>query len=303
MTELEYNLKAWLDWGLLRIGAWTDVQAPTSPGVYGGNFAKLRLIDEPSFSAGQVWESARKDWVWETGVDYVDQYGDTKNPIEVAATVSVNGSATVYSWIDYPLGRVYFSSPISTSATVLVSYSFRNIQTYIASTIDWWNELQFRSFRPDDSHFTQTGTGNWSVGGQHRIQMPCIVIEAVPRTISKAYQIGDGSYWVYQDVVCTVISENANMRNKITDILRGQYDAQIWLMNSNEVAIAEGFPLDYRGMLVDSTATYPNLTDANTGYRWALCRFANTSVSDMETLNSKLYISKVRLTCEVALNP
>lgn len=301
MNELESNLKMWLDWGLLRIGGWFDVNRPSTPGGFGGDFAVLRNVSDPSYSDGQVWESARKDWVWETDVDYVGVDTNTYNPIAIPADVTVNGISTNYDWIDYPLGRVYFSSPISTTATVLAEYSYRWVQVYRAISCDWWRELQYRSFRVDDSQFLQDETGAWAIGGQHRVQMPAIVIEAVPRSTSRPYQLGDGSYWVNQDVLCHVLAENGSDRNKLVDILRGQFDATIWLFNSNEVSTNDAWPLDHRGMAVDTSQTYPALVDETTGYRWLKCRFANTRTFEVEAFNSRLYQGVVRLTCEAVL--
>ena len=301
MDELESNLKVWMDWSFLRIGGWFDVERPSTPGAFGGNFAQLRLVDDPAYTKGQVWEGARKDWVWETGVNYVGLDNNTYNPKVIPADVTVDNVSTNYDWIDYPMGRVYFNTPLSTTATVLAEYSYRWIQVYIATRSQWWQELQYRSFRPDDSHFTQDDTGSWSVGGQHRIQMPTIVIEAVPRAISRPYQLGDGSYWVEQDILCHVLAESATDRNKLVDILRGQFDCTIWLFNSNEISANNDWPLDYRGMIVDSSKTYPALVDATTGHRWIKCRFSRTQVATVEALNSRLYQGVVRLTCECVL--
>ena len=66
-SELESNLKSYLDWGFLGIGGWFNVEIPTS-GAFGGTFDQLRLVDDPSYSRGQIWEAARKDWVWEDPV-------------------------------------------------------------------------------------------------------------------------------------------------------------------------------------------------------------------------------------------
>jgi len=300
MDELESNLKMWFDWSFLRIGGWVDV-APSSSTIYGGDLSVLRAIKDPSYTDGQVWESARKDWVWETNVDYVAPDNSTNNPKVVGSTVLVNSVATPYDWIDYPLGRVYFNSPVSTTAVVKAEYSYRWVQVYVATRSRWWKELQYRAFRQEDSHFSQDDTGSWSVGGNHRIQMPSIIIEAVPRAISRPYQLGDGSYWVEQDILCYVLAENASDRNKIVDILRGQFDSTIWLFNSNNISSASAWPLDYRGMVIDSSKTYPNLVDENTGYRWIKCRFSRTTTSQIEELNSRLYEGVVRLTCECVL--
>ena len=70
-SEIEANLKGFMDWAFLGIGGWFDVTIPTS-GAYGGTFDKLRAVSDPSYTEGQIWEAARKDWVWETGTPYAD---------------------------------------------------------------------------------------------------------------------------------------------------------------------------------------------------------------------------------------
>lgn len=69
IRNTEVNLKHYFDWAFLKIGAWRNVDA-TSSGVYGGNFYTLRNVDDDGYSDGLVYGSIRKDWVYETGVNY-----------------------------------------------------------------------------------------------------------------------------------------------------------------------------------------------------------------------------------------
>lgn len=300
MNALETNLKTFFDWGFLGIGAWTDVEI-TSPTLFGGDYSVLRRVNDPAFTAGTVYEGVRKDWAWEVDVDY-DDGSSLNNPISPVSTITVNGVPTVPSYISYPLGRVIFSSAVNSAHIVRAEYSYRFVQIYKANDVPWWNSLQYRSFRVDDDHFLQTDTGDWSVGGQHRIQMPTIILECVPRTLSTGYQLGDGAHWVEQDVLCHIFAENRNDRNTIVDILCRQFDSCIWLFDIDAMADANAFPLDYRGEIVDSSLTYPALVDPNTGYRWEKCWFTNTQTAEVESLNSRLYQGVVRLTCLVALD-
>ena len=57
-SEIENNMKWFLDWAFLGIGGWSNVTMPTS-GAFGGTFDTLRLVNDPSYSNGQVWEGAR----------------------------------------------------------------------------------------------------------------------------------------------------------------------------------------------------------------------------------------------------
>lgn len=301
MNKLEYNLKTWFDWAFLRAGAWTDIPASTVT-AYGGDLAILRRVDDPAYTAGTVYETGRKDWVWETGVDYEDFSATTRNPLS-PATIYVNSVPAVnVDYINYPLGRVVFSSALVSTDVVTASYSYRNVQVYIADQSPWWDEFQYRSFRVDDSQFSQTDNGFWAITSNHRVQLPCIVIEAVPRARSKGYQLGDGSAWVEQDVLVHILAENRRDRNRIVDIIRGQFDTTIWLFDNDLVAAAEDYPLDYRGEIIDSSKTYTYLIDLANPYRWESCRFSDTQVSQVETLSSRLHGGIVRMTCEVVLD-
>lgn len=299
MNKLEVNLKSWLDLALLKIGAWTDVATPTNTD-FGGDLSILRAVHDPSYTNYTVYESARKDWIWETGVDYVDKDLVTQNPVS-PAIVYVNGIPSALLSINYPLGRVIFDSAQSSSSIVTANYSYRTIQTYIADSIPWWQTLQYRSLRQDDTHFEQFEDGSWAINSPHRIQMPCIVIEAVPRSHSVGYELGSGAVTVYQDILCYVLAENRRDRNDITDILRGQFDNTIWLFDDDLIAADEVFPLDADGDIINSIRTYDYFVDELNSYRWRRCRFFRTETSDIGVINERLHQGLVRLTCEVVL--
>ena len=300
---VENNLVSWYNWAFLQIGAWTDVTIPQS-GAYGGDFSKLRLVNDPQYTNGQVWEAIRKDWVWETGVNYVNGTG-TYNPIQITG-VQVNGTmygtgdATYGHYYNYPLGRVVFDTALTSTDVVKISYSYRNVQVYKADDVPWWQNLQYNSFRPDDTHFTLSGSGDLSVGGQHRIQLPAIIIATVPVGKNRPYEIGAGSLIVEQDVLFYTLAEEKYTRDKLIDIARNQDDKTIWLFNTNSVAESGDYPLDYRGMYVGGLM-YPNLVDkvSNGGHRWRRLRFEKTRTMESAPINMSVHEGVVRSTCEV----
>jgi len=296
LEQLETNLKYWLDFGLLNKGGWEDVNIPQS-GIYGGDYSTLRLVDDRSYEQGQVWESAKQDWVWETGVEYPS--GD---PISVTG-VTVNSVAHSLSdsgyecHINYPLGRIIFDSPISSSASVQANYSYRWTQVRKASDCPWWQELQYNSFRVDDSHFEQLNNGDWAIGGQHRVQMPTLIVEALGRSSERGHELGNNVLRIYQDVAFHALADNKIDMNKLLDIIRLQSKKTIILFNTNEVATNEDFPLDYRGMLTDGLM-YPDLVDT---YPYEKCRFDSTRLVDMGCENPKLHIGTIVATMEIIL--
>jgi len=300
MNIVETNLKMWLDWAFLKIGGWTEV-ALSQASVWGGDYSLLRSVDDDNYTDGQVWEGIRKDWVWETGVDYVDIDSNTQNPL-VVGTPQIDGNPTAASYhINYPLGRVIFDSALDTDAEVKVAHSFRNVQVYRADDAPWWTELQYKTFRADHSHFAQTSDGSWSVGGHHRIQMPTIIIETVPRGDATGFELGSGALDVNQDILLHIMAESRADRNKYVDILRAQKDKTIWLFNTNDMNAAEDYPLDSRGELIASPKMYPELVDtaANGGYRWIESVFLRSVVSEVESIHPALHEGVVRLTLEI----
>jgi len=303
MSQLEVNLKTYYDWAHLAIGAWTDVVMPTS-GAYGGDFSDLRLVDDPSYTAGTVWEGVRKDWVWETGVNYLGATGDGPyNPSGVSVQVGGSPVASSEYTVNYGLGRIIFDTAQSTTATVEAQYAYRDVQVYRADDAPWFRELQYNSFRPDDSHFALTSSGDWSQGAQHRVQLPAIVLEAVPRGRSSGYELGNGSLVIEQDVLFHVVAQDRFTRNDIVDTIRAQSDKGIYLFDVNALIASGDYPLDIDGDRVANPKMYPTLveTSAVGGYRWKTCHMKDAIISEVESINPELHQGVVRTTMEVVL--
>lgn len=94
MSELEINLKWWLDWAFLKIGGWTPVYSGTNA-HFGGNFYTLKPMQAPSYTDGQVWISPRKEWIYETGVNY-----DTPSININSISSTGGGTATIETTIN-----------------------------------------------------------------------------------------------------------------------------------------------------------------------------------------------------------
>lgn len=295
-SQIESNLKSYLDWGLLGVGSFSNVSIPTS-GAFGGTFDKLRLVDDPSYTDGQVWESPRKDWVWETGVYYNIQPTDISG-VTVNGNFYGTGDATYGHHYNYPLGRVVFDSAIPVNSNVQLEYSYRNVQTYIADQAPWWDEIQYGSYRVDDSTLYDVGSGNWQILSNNRVQLPAVVLEATSRRSFKPYELGTVSNFVYTDVLFHILSESRWWRNQLVDIISLEKDRTIWLYDNNQVASSTGYPLDHRGMRVTDPLMYPYLVD---NYRYKMARYYNMAVTEMDSPNSRLHRATVRATFEIVM--
>lgn len=292
MNELESNMKLYMDWSLLKIGAYYNITLPTS-GYYGGDFSVLRPFTDQYYSSGTVWQGIRKDWVWETGVCRPAE----EQPIQISG-VYVNGTLTTSGYhINYPMGRVVFDSPVT--GTVRVEHSFRWVQTLIADNAPWWKEIQYQSFRPDESQWSALGSGVWSIGAEHRIQLPAIIIEAVPRRRARGRELGHNALRVQQDVLCHILTEDRWSRNQLIDILANSYNATIQLINTSTVRASGAFPLNEKGSVANTGSNYSYLVD---NFPYTPCWFADISTSEIETLHPQLHAGSVRMTCEVIIS-
>ena len=296
-SELESNVKSFLDWGFLGIGGWFNVELSTYGG-WGGTFDRMRVVNDPSYTLGQVWETPRKDWVWESSTEYTGG-----NPIQISgvwvdSSLKGTGDATYAHHYNYPLGRVVFDNAISTTSTVQIAHSYRNIQTYIADQAPWWDELQYSSMRVDDATFDQISSGNWAILANHRVQMPAVVIEAVPKRTFQPYELGGTSNFVTQDVLFHIVAESRWWRNQLIDMISIQKDKTIMLYDSDKLADSGAFPLDYRGSIVNSGNNYSEIVNTP-AYQYTTARITKMAVTEMDSYNSRLYEGTVRASFEL----
>lgn len=299
--QLEINLAHFLSWGLLGVGAFFNVHVPSGGGGV-GNTHRLRAVDDPHLEDYQAWQGYRQDWVWETGVNYHTQ------PLRVSG-VYVNGgfhpctgTGAYAHHVDYPRGRVVFDTPLPASSVVTCEFSPRYVQVFTSDS-PWWRQLQLESFRADSSHFAQPGSGAWSVLAENRVQLPCVVVEAVPRTSRYGTAIGGGAT-VRQEVLFHVVAETPTERKRLHDVLTYQWGKRTVLYDYNAVAEADAFPLDGRGTPASGARMYPDLVKpaAEGGFGWRQLRWQDfTSAPQPDQVTAPFYAATVRGVFEVDL--
>jgi hypothetical protein len=194
------------------------------------------------------------------------------------------------------LGRIIFNSPISITSDVSLDYSYRFIQTHRASDSPWFNIVQYSSFNTSNEDIQRTDDGEWAIGGNHRIQLPAIVIESLPRSRSRPYEIGNSLLWLEQDLAFYVLAENKNDRNKILDILRLQQDITLQLFDTNILAQNDNYPLDYNGDIKNAALMYPDIIET---YPWRKCLIKNISLFEIDSPNPNFHQGMARATVEV----
>ena len=292
--NLESNLITFFNWGLLGIGAFGNVVINNASGAYGGDMSFLSPVRDRNYQEGQVWQAFRQDWVWESGINYSVQ------PIQVSG-VYVNGTfhslastGTFAHHVNYVLGRIVFDSPISmTSNVVQAEYSYR-LFPFQSSNQTWFRNVQFESFRVDDTQFQQYGSGIWDVLAQDRVQLPTVVVEITPRSSMFGYELG-GTTTINKDILYHVFAENPWDRQRMLDIIAYQKDKTLPLFDKNLMAAASKFPLDYRGAIASGAMCFPDLVKptGQGGFYWRAGTFVE--MTTMETISQPpLYQGCVR---------
>jgi hypothetical protein len=297
--QLKANLISFFNWGLLGIGGFSNVTR-SSGAAYddAASPAQLRLVDDPNYELGQIWEAGRQDWVWESGVDYSYQPIQISGVYVDGAFHSSSSSGTYEHKIDYVRGRVIFTSGIPSGSVVEVNHSER-YATFYSSDEPWFKEIAFNTYRVDDAQYGQLSSGVWTVLGQNRIQLPAIVVQTVPRRQFIPKQLGGGQY-VRTDVIFHILAENTWDRDKLFDIISFQKEKTILSYDKNAMAEANRFPLDYDGALASGAMIYPDLvkSSGDGGFYWKKIYF-----KDMQAQDSKdfppLFRATIRGTFEV----
>jgi hypothetical protein len=293
LNILEANFKMYLDWSFLKIGSWINAEKPNNTIYDKNSHYKLIPVNDISYNDGQIWQGIRKDWVWETNIDY-----SSVSPI-VISDISINNTIIPKNGnfiVNYPDGLVIFNNPIPTSSVVELNYSYRFVQVYRASESPWFNLIQYSSFNTANEDIKQTNAGEWAIGSHHRIQLPCIIIESIPRSRSRPYELGNSLLWLEQDLVFYVLAENKNDRNKLLDIIRLQQDSTLQLFDTNKVAQNDAFPLDYNGDIKSTPLMYPNLIDQ---YSWRKCFIKNVNLVELDSKHTNFHQGAARATLEI----
>lgn len=288
------NFIFFYDWGLVDKGSYYNIKIPQS-GIYGGDRHKLRLVDDPNYTAGQIWEGYRQNWVWESGVS-------VGSPVKISGvfvdnTFRATGNAEAPFHIDYSNGRVVFDSAISTTSTVHLEYSHKWVQVIPAEGVSWFRQIQQGSFRSDDG-FQVSGSGGWAQLGQTRVQLPALALETIPAKSLQPYQLGGGQ-WVNSDIVFYVLSENHWECTNLIDAVLYQNDRTIHLFDPTRVAMSGHSPFNYRNELREHaipSGLYPNLIN---NHYFNLCWISDSKAQEVTQLSPDLYIGTVRCSTQV----
>jgi hypothetical protein len=298
-NNVRENLISFIDYGLIEKSGFVNISIPTT-GVYGGLEHRLRLVSDPRYDDGQVWEGFKSNWIWESGLGALTS---TDNSYPGVSGVYVNNTfyptstTGIYSHhINHTLGRVVFDSPINTGSVVNCSYSYKYINVVKADGLNWFKRIHKGSERADSSNFT-SNSGEWGVLADNRVQLPAIGVELINQRKVSPFALGGGKN-INTSFLLHCIAEDGYTRDHLVDILSLQKETVFLAYDLNDISSNDDFPLDYNGVPVSGAMRYPELVSSYPGPR---IRISDVSLDSVYSLGNSLHVGSVKITTETTL--
>lgn len=303
--NLLYGTLYFMRWAALQIGAFQNINHTNASGLAGGDYSRLRPTVDPRYSNGSVWETFRADLVWETGVYFNPQPTLMSGVFVNDVWKPTPSTDTAYEhYIDYPHGRVVFTTPIATTSVVKGDFAHRTATFVDAAACPWFYDLMYEPYKVGRAEYLSAGSGSWAQLPEIRRQLPVIGIEVVDNRYQSPYALGGGQ-WTTQDVLMYIASDNKVDRDQWIDVLSMQNDRTIWLPNRKLMKENGNYPLDldYKGMRVTNPMQYPQLIapTGDGGFAWTTALVGHTRAQMMDTVNNWLFRAVVRSSFTVIL--
>lgn len=296
-THVKENLISFFDYGLIEKSGFVNVQIP-STGYYGGNDHQLRVVDDPRYTYGQVWQGFRSNWVWESGLGALTNTDDAYPGVSGVYVDNIfyptSTTGNFAHNINHPLGRVIFDTAIDADSTVTCEYSYKYVNVTPADGLNWFKQIQENSERSDNINFIHN-SGEWSILGDNRLQLPAIGIEVVNSRKMTPYALGGGQT-IFTDFLFHCIAEDVYTRDHLVDIISLQNQKVIKSYNLNRISTDNAFPLDYRGVPISGALQYPNLISRYEGNH---IRLIDSTIDSIYSLTPNIHVGTVKLRTEV----
>lgn len=286
--QIQYNLKWFLDWGLLNRGAY-GIYEIDDTSYYASDESRLRSVPDERYEEGRVWEGAGREWVWESGISLGSGFID---PFRVSgvyidgdfSSISENGINRHH--VDYLNGRIIFDEPKSSTDNIQAEYTRRSVHVGFADNIEFRTMMlnAIENFLTDDLPSDTTSR-------EHQLWFPSIFIE-VSTGEQRGMQLGGGQIKT-RNVIFHIFADNPQDRNLLMDWLDFQSRTAFWMADLNNVTL----PFDEFGDIVPGVTNWVDMTIA---FPWKKLRVMDSKMSKINSLNSQLF--RARVTWEVEID-
>ncbi|KKN70859.1 hypothetical protein LCGC14_0426420 [marine sediment metagenome] len=279
--QLLYNLKWFIDWGLLNNGAY-GIYEYDSSSWYDDDEARLHLVPDERYEYGRVWNGAGREFVWESGVSLG---GGAVNPFRVSG-VYIDGNFYPISntginrhHVDYMNGRIIFDEPKNAETDIRAEYSRRSVHVGFADDPDF-RTLMMKSLEEFLSDTSPSG----NPAREHQIWLPSIFIEDSTGK-GRGMQLGGGQIKT-RYITFHIFADTPQDRNLLKDWLDYQSRSTFWMADLNNIT----FPFDQYGDIVSGITNWVDMVSA---YPWKRLRVVDGTSMTLNSLNSQLFRARV----------
>lgn len=226
-----------MDMHFLREGAYTNISSGTQ--FYDGSDMSVLLPDTDAddtlygLSTGSVWQSPFRQWVYESGV--VLDGSNIQSPPIVASGLYIEGAFRPTTdpvfghTIDFLNGRVIFNTPQSLDLKVHASFATREVRVDFEHSFN----QQFQQGFLESKYTTNPLTSMQLVYPSGSAQpFPAVFIEIDDRKF-KAYELGNRSAQITDEIKFHVWALDDLQRDNIVDILTGQWRKSLPMIDFN----------------------------------------------------------------------
>lgn len=279
--QLQYNIKWFLDWGLLNHGAY-NIYEYDSESWYSDDESKLHIVSDERYEYGRVWEGVGREWVWESGVSLGS---GAINPFRVSGVYidsdfyPITETGINQHHIDYLHGRLIFDEPKNSDDDIRVEYTSRSVYVGFA------DEPEFRKLMLNAiEEFLTDAVASGIPSKEHQIWLPSIFIE-ISTGEQRGLQLGGGQIKT-RYVIFHIFADNPQDRNLLMDWIDYQSRTTFWMADLNNIT----FPFDVYGDVVDGTTNWLMMVSA---HPWKRLRVMDSTSATINSLNSQLFRARV----------
>jgi len=285
--QLLFNIKNWINWGLLHHGAFESVMLD-DVSFYADDESILKPSPHDTFVEGIVWEGAGREWVWESGVVVPSgmvepfrvsgiEFDGTFLPLDTVGAKSYH--------VDYRHGRILFDQPQSSDSEIRVEYTKREVFVDSADTLEFRTLMlnAVEEFRTDDAP-------DITPVREHQAWLPAIFVD-IRDGRQRGLQLGGGQIKT-RIITLHIFADNPGDRNLLMDWLDFQSRAAFFMADLNDIT----FPFDEFGDIVDGVT---NWVDMTTDAPYKKLRILDGTSTKIDAINTQLFRARVRWEAEL----
>lgn len=287
--QLLYNLKWWIDWGLINNGAFGIYQRG-SGGIsfYDTTEAELHSVPDERYEEGRIWEGAGREWVWESGITVPS--GEIE-PFRVSGVYvndtfhsqAASSGGTFGHHIDYQNGRVIFDKP--QNDIIEAEFTTRSVHVSFADSPEF-KEIMLNALEEFQQDLSPSGTPI----REHQVWLPAVFIEAGDGR-QAGLQLGGGQIKT-RIITLHIFADNPSDRNFLKDILDFQSRTSFIMADLNQIT----WPFDQYGDIVAGITNWPNMA---TAFPDKKIRLVDSTARNLNSINSQLFRARVTWTIEI----